>query len=89
MFETPSATVTFAGPAYEPVNNTIFALRAVPAVADPTQTAATARTAATLVKRCLLKMIPFRRSGLRETADSGARNCREIGWSFTEIGPLA
>ena len=59
MFETPSATVTFAGPAYEPVNSTILALFAVPAEADPTQTAATASIATALVSRCFLKVTPF------------------------------
>ena len=59
MFETPSATVTFAGPAYVPVNSTILALAAVPAEADPMQTAATASIATALVNSCFLKMTPF------------------------------
>jgi len=57
--ETPSATVTLAAPAYEPLNTTIFALFAGAATADPTQTAAMATTAAALVSRYFLKVTPF------------------------------
>jgi hypothetical protein len=59
MVEAPSATITFAIPVYVEVNGTIFALRAVPASADPAQTAATVSSAAMVAKRNVVNVTPF------------------------------